>query len=755
MSVRRTVGSDYRLRDAVERVVGTVPFVLDVTVPGMLHGKAVRATLPHARLRGVDVDRARRAPGVVGVVSGQDLADDPGIVPYFGGKRADQPVLALGKVRYVGEPVAVVVAETAGQAAAAAELVEVDYEELDFVVDPVEAMQPDAPLVHDEWERNDCGDWRLSRGDPERGFREADRVYEGTYTTPTGSHVPMEPHVCVAQWNGDELEVWSSAQAPHHVKRTLESMFGLEDGQVRVRTRNLGGAYGAKGQTKIEPMVACVARLVGRPVRMAMARDEVFFTIGRHGAHVTIRTGVTHDGVITAREVEAVYNAGAYAVTSPGASGQGLIRAPGPYRIPNIAIHSTARYTNTVPTGPFRGAMTAQVCLAYECQLDEIAADLGLDAVELRRRNVLRDGDEYATGEEMHDMHYEELLEDLAEGIRWQEKPVETPPGRARGKGLGIMIKSTVTPSRSEVRLELHPDGKARLYSSSVEMGQGASATLVQLASDALGVEPGRIELPFPDTAVTPFDTTTSSSRTTFSMGAAIDDAARNLENELRRLAAKTWECDEARVRVAQGTVRHEDGTEAPYEEIVRGAGLSVLSVEGVFQSSGGLFEMDPHDVHGRATVHWHQGGAAAEVEVDLETGVIQVLRCHGAAYAGRVVSPLRAMQQIQGCIVYGLGPALFEQVLYESGQMSNPNLSDYMIPSILDVPTTVTSSALESDDPTAELHGIGEMALPGLAPAIANAVANATGARLRQVPFTPERVLRALDEIRDRETQA
>lgn len=740
------VGRSLPMPDAIARVVGTVPFVLDHHVPGMVHGKAVRSTQPHARLVGVDVDRARRAPGVIAVVTGADLVADDGIDPYFGAARADQPALAIGKVRHQGEPVAVVVAATPAQASAAADLVTVEYAPLPHVVDPVEAMQPGAPVIHDAWPANECGVWALRRGDLEQGWADADRIYEATYITPPASHVPMEPFVCVATWQDDgRLELWTATQAPHFVRPELARMFGLPPEGVRVRTLNLGGGYGAKGHVKIEPMVACVARVVGRPVRMALARDEVFFTAGRHSAHVRVKTGVRRDGTITARELDLVYNAGAYAVTSPFGAGQGLTRAPGPYRIPNIAVTSTSRYTNTVPTCPFRGAMTTQVCFAYEAQLDEIAMDLGIDGVEIRRRNLLRDGDTYATGEVMHDLHYDELLDAAAAAVAWDQPLPPAPPGMARGRGIALMIKSTLTPSRSEARVEVRDDGSVRLFHSSIEMGQGADGTMAQLLADALGVAPDAIDTPFPDTDVTPFDTTTSSSRSTSSMGAATAAAAAAVKQELGRLAAKHWDADAADVGVADGQVTH-DGEALSYAALLAAVGVDGVSATGVFQSEGGMKGLDPMDVKGKVSVHWHQGAAAVEVLVDRETGQVHLPHCHGAAYAGRVVNPLRVKQQNEGGAIFGLGPALFEELIYHDGQLTNPNLSDYMIPSILDVPDRLSSTAVESDDPAAEMHGVGEMSLPAVAPAVASAIARATGVHLRRMPMTAERVLRALE---------
>ena len=743
----RFVGADYRTADAVDRVVGSLRFTLDHTVPGMVHAKTVRSTVAHGLITGIEVAAAREAPGVIAVITGSDLAADPGIDPYYGGNRKDQPVLAIDKVRHVGEPVALVVAETRRQAIEAASLVFVDYEELDYVTDAVEAMQPGAPVVHDEWPDNECGTWRMQRGDPEAGFAEADRIYEGTYHTPAANHVPFEPHVALARWEEDLLHVWSSAQAPHYVRNVLAEIFHMVPEQVRVEVFNVGGAFGGKGQIKIEPMTACAARVTGRPVRLELSRDEVFFTIGRHAAQVRIKSGVRRDGTLVAREIDVVYNSGAYAVISPTGAGQGLIRAPGPYRVPNIVASSTARYTNTVPSGPFRGAMTNQLCFAYESHMDEIAADLGIDPVELRRRNVMTDGDTYATGEVMHDLHFLELTEDVASAVGWGSPLDSGQPNLARGRGVGLTIKSTLTPSRSEARLEMTADGRVKVWSSSVEMGQGSHPSLIQIVADELGVSPDDVDLPLPDTEHAPFDSTTSSSRTTFSMGTAIADAASRLRSRLSELAADQLGVPATELVHGEGRVGPEGSAGKRYVEVIREAELDVLTADGVFQSSGGLREADPMNVTGPTTVHWHQGAAAVEVEVDLETGRVAVTKAHGACWAGRVVSPFRVRQQNQGCVVFGLGTALFEELVYEGGQPVNPNLADYMIPSILDVPDHLTSSALESDDPAAEIHGVGEMALPAVAPAVANAVFAATGVRIDSLPLTPEKVLRGILE--------
>ncbi|MPZ61391.1 MAG: molybdopterin-dependent oxidoreductase [Propionibacteriales bacterium] len=745
------IGRDYRMPDADQRLLGTLPFVLDRRAAGMVHAKVVRSLQPHATIRGIDASEALAMPGVLAVLTGRQIANDPGIEPYFGAMRVDQPVLAIDKARYAGDPVAIVIAEKPQQAAAAAPFVDVDYEDLPHVVDADDAATPGAPVIHEDWPDNNCGSWRSRLGDCDAALQGADHVFTGVYYSPPASHVPMEPYICLADWTGNELEVWTSTQAPHAVRQGLEKMFSLPEDRVRVRTLNLGGAYGAKGQVKIEPMAACAARAVGRPVRMELSRDEVFLTIGKHAARVELTTGVNRDGRFVARRAKVNYNAGAYAVTSVGASGQGLTRANGPYAIPNIAVDSVATYTNTVPSGPFRGAMTSQLAFAHEQQIDEIADALGTDPVELRRLNLLRDGDVYATGEALHDLHYDELLDDLVDAIGWGTPSEPASPGKVRGKGLAIMLKNTLTPSRSEARLRACPDGTVHVFSSSVEMGQGAHATILQLVSEYLGISIDRLVMGFPDTRHTPFDTTTSSSRTTSSMGEAVRKAAADLMLQLRSLAAKRWQASEDDVEISAGSVRLRRGDEPreqPWEELIEQAEVPDVTGHGVIESDFGLALMDdPHDVKGPVSVHWHQGGAAAEVEVDLETGRLEVLRMHANCFAGKVVNPLRVRQQNQGCVIFGLGPTLFEELDYQDGTLTNPNLSDYMIPSILDVPATITSTAVESDDPGAELHGVGEMALPAVSPAVANALFAATGVRLHELPLTPERILHALEQ--------
>ena len=595
------LGQAMPMRDALDRVSGTLKFTINHTVPGMAHARVLRSPVPHARIRNIDTSEALALEGVITILTGKDLGPESGLNPYFGGARDDQPVVAIDKVHYVGDPVAVIVAETERIAAEALLLIDVDYEELPFVVDAEEAGKPGAPSIHEQWPDNACGDWKLRFGDLEEGWRESDRIYEHTFRSPTAHHVPMEPHVTLAQVESDgDVNVWTSAQSPYAVHSAIVKMLNTSDERVRVVTFNLGGGYGGKGGVKLEPMVVCAARKAGRPVRLELTREEVFQTIGKHAARIWIKTGVKDDGTLVARQVDIVWNAGAYAVSSLRASRQGMVRAPGPYRIPHVHVDSRAYYTNTVPTGPFRGAMTSQVCWAYESQLDEIAADLQIDPVEIRRRNLLRDGDTYPTGETFPHVHFIDLLDEVTRAIDWDDQDGAVnhrpePAGKARGKGVALMIKHTITPSRSEAKLEYRDDGFCVMLSSSVEMGQGARTTLPQYVADQLGVPIERIELPFPDTSITPYDLSTSSSRTAYSMSFALREASEDLKRQLRELAAAEFEANAADIEVMDGRVWVTGSPEKglAWEELLRRAGESSVVGIGVFQSPKGYGVLD------------------------------------------------------------------------------------------------------------------------------------------------------------------
>jgi CO/xanthine dehydrogenase Mo-binding subunit len=737
-------------QDDADRVTGALRFAIHRRLAGSTHVCAVRSSVAHGTILEIDASEALTLPGVLAVVTGADAMDLLGERLFHGERRQDQPVIAVDKVRYVGEPVALVIAETRAAAELGAKRVEVDIDELPFVTNQDEAAVPGAPQLHDDWPGNDCGTAQLIHGeDAEEALERAAFVHTATYTSPTANHAALEPHVASAVWLADgTLEVWSGTQAAWQVRRRLAGIFDIPEDHVRVRVDNLGGAFGGKLDLRLEGMVALASKIVGRPVRMELTRDEAFHSSAKHAATVTVSTGCDENGVLVARVIDINYNAGAYAVTTPRAIRTGMIRSAGPYVIPNVLARVRGTYTNTVPTGPFRGAMTGQVCFAGESALDELAAKVGIDGVEIRRRNVMRVGDQYATGEVMQDIKFEEIVEDLARGIDWDAPLEAAPPGVLRGKGLALVIKSTRTPSRSEATATLRADGLVEIANSAAEMGQGAHKSLAQMAAELLNAPAEKIVSVLVDTQHTAYDEPTSSARTTLMSGSAVEDAVGKLQARINGVAAKHWGVDVSALTHRDLSVScAENGLTLSYADIVSINGKQVITERGLSLSPPGYGELDPETSQGLHTVSWHQGGVAVEVEVDTLTGRVRVVRAHGNSYAGRIIDSMRVRKQLEGGIVFGIGQALMEEMVFDNGELVNANLSDYQIPSILDAPVDITSTAIPADDDHAHPHGLGENAVPPLAPAVANAVYNATGARLRGLPLTAERVLQALSQ--------
>lgn len=738
------IGQATPLLDARRRVDGSLPFVLNLRLPGMLHAKVLRSPYPHARIMRLDPSAAAQMPGVVAVLTGRELAEAPGISHLYGLRQKDQPVLAVDKVRFVGEPVVAVAAETADQAEAALAAIEVEYDPLPAVDGELEACAPGAPLVHDGVAGNMGTHYKLRHGDVEAAFARCDVVLEETYTSPAAQHVTLEPHVTLAQFEAGGLTVHSTSQAPYAVRSALAGIFGLAPERVSVKVGPLGGGYGGKGHLRLEPLVAALAwKTGGRPVRLEATRAEEFVIVTKHPATVRLKTGARRDGTLVAREVDVWWNIGAYMDASHMLTRGGLLRAVGPYRFEAVRGDSYGVYTNRPPAAAFRGAMASQGAWAYESHMDSLAHRLGLDPLALRHKNLLRLDDRWVTGEAMHDAHYAELLDEAVRLLDWQRPLVRAEGALRRGRGMAVMLKSAQTPSRSEARVAVHDDGRATVFTSAVEMGQGAHTILAQIAADSLALPADAVQVVGPDTSVTPFEPVTSGSRTTHMMGGAVQRAAQAVGQELKALGGRRFEVEPSALKLADGQVCMPDGQSASYASLLQWAGQPSLERLGEHKVEG---QMDDNS-QGIGSAHWHQGAGACEVEVDVETGRLRVTRYAGTSWAGRVVNPVRARAQNQGNIIYGLGPTLFEAMVFDGGQVTNANLSDYLIPSLLDIPPELLTACLESSEPDAEMHGIGEMTLPCVAPAVANALFDATGIRLYDLPLTAERIWRALRE--------
>jgi CO/xanthine dehydrogenase Mo-binding subunit len=525
-------------------------------------------------------------------------------------------------------------------------------------------------------------------GDVERGFAEAGVVVEETYTTPGAAHAPLEPHVSLAEWDAGRLTLWTGTQTPFNVRSDLAGAFGVPEEAIRVIAPPMGGSFGAKTFVRLEALVAALARKAGRPVRALLERDEEFVTLNRHPATIRVRLGATADGILVAKQLDCLVDTGAYADCGPGVATKLGYAGVGPYRVPHVRVDSRAIYTNLPPNGAFRGYGAMQSVFASERAMDLLAERLGMSPLELRRRNLLRDGDRFATGEVLDDVHFEECLQAAADAVGYEDDP--------RGKGLAVMLKGMQTPSRAAVSVERRGAGYV-VRSASCEMGQGVRRSLQLLAAELLRCAPEDVEVPDPDTATTPFDTRTTSSRSTYMMGRALEVAVRELELDGER---------------GFGEIRNEGG-------------------------------LDPDTGQGIASTHWHQGAAGAQVSVDGETGMVTVERLHAVSYAGRVVNRPGAELQNEGAMIMALGTALHEAVAFSGGQVTNANLSDYQLPALADLPKRMTHQLIERDG--APPHGLGETAIPPVPAAIGNALAS-LGASLTSLPLTAERVVEALE---------
>jgi len=416
------IGKSVPMLDALARVTGTVDYMVNLRLPDMLVGRIVRSQSPHAKLLKVDTSEALQVPGVVAILTGADLGENA----FYGAKIKDQGVVAVDRVRYVGEPIAAIAAESVESAEEAAMLLEVEYEELPAVFDGQEAAQPGAPVLHEEYPENIFIHSKLRHGDMDAAFAAADEIFEDTFTSPLAQQASLEPHVAAAQWDGDRLTLWTATQAPYLVRRVVAGILGIEEKAVRVIVPPVGGGYGGKGHIRIEPVVAALARKVnGRPVKFVLSRAEEFFTVTKHAASITLKTGVKRDGTFTARQVTIYWNGGAYADASPLLVPQGMVRSLGPYRIPAAHVDSYGIYTNLPPAGAFRGAMSSQTTWAYESQMDIIAHKMGWDPLEFRLKNLFVSGDRFATGEILHDVHFKECLE---ESVKAMDKPSPLAP---------------------------------------------------------------------------------------------------------------------------------------------------------------------------------------------------------------------------------------------------------------------------------------------------------------------------------------
>lgn len=747
----RTVGTSITKVDAAQKARGAAPYAVDTPWPGTLHGAVVRAQRAHAIVAGIDSDAASARPGVRAVVTGADLQ---GIFPYFGHHRADHPVLALDRVRYWGEPVAVVVAETLQQAQDAVGYVEVEYQDLDELMDVDSAMAPGAELIHPDYpsderafgafcERgakgtNEAFTTSMDWGDVDEGLARAAHIESTQVSYPMLYPYTMEPYCAQARFIGGQLEVQSNAQHLFQVQRDLARIFSLGLNKVRVTSMTIGGGYGAKSYTKVEPMASVCAAVVGEPVRIILDFEESMYTSRADGAVVSVTTGFDASGSILARDIRIVTDIGAYTDNSVRVLRKAAECCFGPYRVPALRVRASAVYTNTAPASSYRGFGAFHTNPASECNLDIAAEKMGIDPLEIRLRNIAKPGESIIPDSRPVDADLAADLCALHESLSLSPKP-----GKLQGIGFGCALSPEGADPTSIAIVRLLADGTALLMIGSTEMGQGGRTVLAQMVAEELGLTIDQVTLAPTDTQLVPFQWTTGASRTTAVVGLSVQRACADVRRQLIDMAAEMaseaaseWRWQDGHLSSASSVVR------TPAEVICDWFGGERGEVVGVgrTQKRGDLDQWPSL---------WEVGMAGVVVSVDAETGQIELDQLVSVADVGKAINPKSVRGQDLGAATQGLGGALFEEIIYDGPQIANANLVDYRVPRISDLADRIEVMIVERGDGPGPYGSkpVGEGAITVIGGAVLSAVARATGRWADRLPLTPEYVWRLMNE--------
>jgi CO/xanthine dehydrogenase Mo-binding subunit len=782
-AVHRYVGGEHPRQDARDKVTGEAVYVGDMALPGMLWARIKVSPHASARIVRVDTARARALPGVRAVLAGDALDQRLGL--YM----ADKRILAREVVRYQGDPVAAVAADSEAIAARACELVEVEYEPTPPVLDVEEALRPGAPLVHPELASyhymkgvffpvagsNIAHHQKIRRGDLARGFARADRVFEHDFWNPAVPHVPLETHAVIARaLSGGRADIWSAAQSPFTVRHLMAVAFGLPHANVRVRVPYVGGGFGGKAGINLEPLAYVLSRAAGgRPVKLVATREEEMNTLpSRQGLRSHIKAGVTLDGKLVALEVRYLWDAGAHADYGVNIGRAAATAGAGPYLVPNVRIDSLVVYTNKVFGTAFRGFGHLEVLWGIERNMDIMAHALGIDPFELRQRNFLSPGDTTITGELFTANHGrpEACLQTVADAIGWRERPTDGRPpatvpaaGRVRGYGIAALHKAPAMPvyTSSSCIIKMNEDASVHVLVSGVDYGQGTYTALAGIAAQELSIPVEKVHVVWDcDTASQPYDWQTVASRFAVMGGNAVIAAARDCLEQLKRTAAEALHapledlvCEDETVYV-----RKEPSQRVSYRQLAIGYSFpNGNSIGGPIVGRGryiaqGLTHLDPETGQGRAALNWTYGAHGVVIEVDTETGEIEVLRIASCFDAGKVLHAGVARTQVEGGVLQGLGSALCEAFRFDDrGRLLNPSFVDYKIPTAKDLPRAASQHFVETPqlDGPHGARGIGEHPMIAVPSAIGNALYDALGIQIHELPMSAERVLRAIKRAR------
>ena len=742
------VGRSLPRLEARDKVTGRAEYTHTMRLPGMLHAKIFRSTVAHGRIKSIDTRAAKAVPGVHRVVTSEDVRK---VIPspYYGPAFHDQPILAIDKVHFVGEPVAVVLAADPHVAEEAAQLIVAEYEELPAIFDEVEAAD-NKTLVHEELKpagtfadlkhlkgrkgTNIALDFKLRRGDVDKAFAEAAHVFEHTFHTQKVLHLALEPFASIADWNERGVTIYTASQGPSFVRTEIARLLGWPENRVRIKVPYLGGGFGAKLYIKMEALATALSMIARRPVKVALTMEEQFYTITRHPSTCRIKTGVDKSGRITARKCEVYWNGGAYADVGPRVTQKSGFTASGPYDIDNVWVDSYALYSNLPPAGALRGFGIPQLVWAYESHTDMIARALKLDPLEFRRKNLLHEGRPQATGQIVQDAKLEAVLDRVAERLNWG-KPLARGTGAVRrGRGIAFAIKAVISPTTSVANITIAADGSATLYCGTVDMGQGSDTAMAQIVGEVLDISAQSVRIVPRDTDVTPYDMGTLGSRSLFHMGHAVRLAAQDARDKIKALARDVGE---------------PEGSNIPLPELFKKKyGMQAGNIVGTGSYKPDYVPPDPATgLTPNVTPFWMCAASGAEVEVDTETGHVRIPRLITVVDCGRPLNPKIVETQISGAALMQLGFTMFEKMHIDAGQVTNASLADYKIPGMLDVPRVMENEAVDAQQSNGPFgaKGVGETATFCVSPAIANAIEDACGVRLTSLPLNAEAVFRAL----------
>jgi CO/xanthine dehydrogenase Mo-binding subunit len=765
------IGENVGRLDVVEKVTGSAVYADDIRFgKDLLYARIKRSPHPHAKVLSIDTSKASALPGVKVVVTGEDFPNHIGL--YL----KDKYIFARDRVRFVGEPVAAVAAVSEEIAGKAVDLIEVDYEVLEPVFDAEFGASPEAPLIHPDLENyeapnfifpqpgtNIANHFKIRKGDTESAWDQCAVIIERKFRIPHVQHVPIEPHVAVAQVSQEgKVTVWASSQSPFAQRTIFAKALDMSQSDIRVIAPYVGGGFGCKAAVTMEALpVALATKSKGRPVKLRLTREEEFYTnFVRQGLIINLKVGCDENGRLLAMENTMYWDGGASTEYGVNITRAGGYSCTGPYDIPNVKADSMCVYTNHPIGGAYRGFGMSELHTAVDQCMDILAEEIGMDKVAFHKLNCIREGDILVTGMTMHPNGLLECIDKVAEAMNWGESYSASAPNRRRGKGIALAWKAPAMPPNagSSARVQLNEDGTVTLGIGGQEIGQGSFTVAAQIAAATLGVPFEWVKIAGPlDTQYSPYEWQTVASRITWSMGNAIRQAAGDARRQILEVVADAWDEDINDLDIVNGVVvSYKSENETPLHDLV----IYGLPNDDFTEWTGGpivgrgnfmptyVTGLDPQTGQGeRAVVHYTVGAQGLDIEIDMETGKVEILQAVSAYDVGKAINPQLVEAQLEGGIVQGMSSAIFEKMQLEQGVMQNPSFVDYRIATTADIPRQITSIIVEvpQDDGPWGARGIGEHPMIPTIAALANAVNDAVGVRLDGPPYSAERIYLAL----------